>query len=179
MIVDKLPYAPQLAAPNWFMRSFTAPYDGATGSYDFSLLPSQVIFQATQGGLYLFDQYQFGGSIPETAYIEGTQLVDSLGGISARITLEGVQGGQGSGQPNNFPVLPFANYSDTRFMRVYVTNKQQKSEMKIKLTGKLAQTSQLVSFQSVTLNIGFSIFEIIDNRFINNFNLTGYGVDAN
>jgi hypothetical protein len=143
---------------NLFLATFNVP---ALGQYDFSVAANQnvSVLPIDATNLYFISIVNFSATVPESAYIEN--LTTDLPQIRFKT------------KQNNKPLYggtyPLAKYLVTNEVGTFFESKQSKDELLADFSGILDQNASLVPFTTIRAVVALNIWEIHDQKFINEF----------
>jgi hypothetical protein len=141
---------------------FTATFNVPTaGTYDFAIPANTgvLLMPITTFPVYLIDQFYVSATVDEGPFVQAL-TADLL-----RVQLR-----RGSDGQAIFPEpVPTIKYSDGAQCSAYFTGAKINDTLLIDCLGKLSQPAALVGVAAITLQVGFRMYEIIDNEWIQRF----------
>jgi len=176
MILERLPLLPSKCTPSFVVASFAAVLDVVTNLWTFDALSPVILFSPKSNALYLFDQMQIGGSVSQDVFVGSVSQVPGRN-IRARLSLQGTK------EPSFFPLISIVTYTQNFPFRTFLQNPSGKVNAELQITGDMLPTPAMISATTgtgsvFTMNIGFQIFEITDQGWVDRFNkglFPGYG----
>jgi len=143
-------------------NKFTATFNTPTsGEYDFNISGNvnQPVLSMRKGSLYLINQITVGGTISQEEYLGNV--------VSVPLLLLNFQSESQRIYPLRIPVVQYVNALEASS---WFSNDIDKNKLQATLNiGQLSQDAELVGVSSISLTLTMSIWEIIDNGFIQSF----------
>jgi hypothetical protein len=141
---------------------FTATFNAPTvGVYDFAIAANTGVFlmAITTFPVYLIDQFYVSATVNEGPFVEAL-TADLL-----RVQLR-----RGSDGQAVFPEpIPTIKYSDGAPCAAYFVGAKINDTLIVDCLGQLSQPASLVGVATITLQVGFRMYEIVDNEWIQRY----------
>jgi hypothetical protein len=141
-----------------FTGTFNAP---TLGVYDF-VIPANtgvLVMPFSTFPVYLIDSFYVSATVDEGPFVQA--LTANLLRVQLRR--------QSDGQAVFSEPVPTIKYSDGQSCTAYAQGAQVQDALLIDCLGVLSQPAALVGVAAITLQVGFRIYEIVDNEWIRRF----------
>jgi hypothetical protein len=141
-----------------FAAAFNVPTPGV---YDFGIAANTcaVLFdQVIKSNIYMIDSYSFSATIQEGQYLEAINTLPQIQ-LQRQVDQQVI-----FSKP-----LPLVNYIDAAQSIGYFFTPRKDDALVATFSGILNQTAPLVGIASITAQVSFNIYEIIDSSWIKSF----------